>query len=151
MSADTPPTAAWNRLRDTVATVAAEHRTAGHTVVEAYADHGAVRESNDGPVMFVFTVSGDTAAVLREQTTASAICRTEVQYVDTGGYRLYLLEVHQSDDDAVALVAGGIRHRSLAAYADTSGAARTTVRSISDVVALELTHDDRTPFLAGLE
>lgn len=151
MSADTPPTAAWNRLRETVATVAADHRAAGRTVVEAYADHGTVRASDDGPLTFVFTVSGETATALSEQTTASAIRRTDVQYVDTGGYRLYLLEVHQPDDDVVTLVAGGIRQQSLEAYANTSGPARTRVRSISDVVALELAHDNRAPFLAGVE
>jgi hypothetical protein len=151
MSADTPHTAAWDRLRDTVATVAADYRAAGHTVVEAYADHGTIKAPNDGPVKFVFTVAGETVTTLTEQMTANTICRTEIQYVDTGGYRLYLLEVHQSDDSTIALVAGGIEKRLLVPYADTSGAAQTKVRSISNIVGLSLSHDDRTPFFEGLE
>lgn len=150
MSANTPPTAAWNRLRETVAAVAGDHRAAGRTVIEAYADHGTVRATDGGLVTFTFTVSNMTVTALREQTTASAIDRTEVRYVDTGGYRLYLLEIYQSDD-TVALIAGGIRQRSLTAYADTSGPARTRVRSIAEAVALELAHDERSPFLAGVE
>ena len=151
MSANTPPTAAWNRLRDTVATIAADYRAAGHTVIEAYADHGTLKAPDDGPLTFVFTVSGETATALSEQTSASAIRRTEVQYVDAGGYRLYLLAIHQPDDDAVALVTGGIQERSLAPHANTSGSARTRVRSITDSVALELAHDDRAPFFEGLK
>lgn len=153
MSANTPPTAAWNRLRDTVATIAADHRAAGHRVIEAYADHGTVKTRDDGALTFVFTVSGETATALSGQTStsASAIRRTEIQYVDTGGHRLYLLEIHQPDDNVVTLVAGGVRQRSLKMYVDTSGPARTKIRSISDAVALELAHDDRTPFLVGVE
>ncbi|MFC7187732.1 DUF7529 family protein [Halorubrum yunnanense] len=151
MSAETPLTAAWNRLRETVTSVAAEHRTDGRTVVEAYADHGAVRSATGEPLTFVFTVPGDATTALRRAVAPTEVRRTEVRYVDIDGYRLYVLEIHQADDSPVALVAGGIRQRSLREQADTAGRARTVVRSLDDTVALELRHDTRTPFLTELK
>lgn len=142
--------AAWDRLRETATNVAAEYRADGHTVVEAYADHGTVRSATGEPLTFVFTVPDDAVTGLQRTITTTQIHRTEIQYVDTDGYRLYVLDIHQSDDSAIALVAGGIQRKLLQEYADTTGQAQTVVRSLDNTIALKLQHDMRTPFLTGL-
>lgn len=151
MPTETPLTAAWNRIRETVTTAAAEYRADGHTVVETYADHGTVRSGADEELTFVFTVADDAATTLQRTLTATAIDRTEVRYVDVDGHRLYVLEIHQAEDAAIAFVAGGIRQQRLREHADTTGRARTVVRSLDDTVALELQHDTRAPFLTELQ
>lgn len=150
MSAETPLTAAWNRVRETVSDEAADRRADGRTVVEAYADHGAVRPADDGPLTIAFTVPADAATALRDAFATAAIDRTEVRYVDADGHRLYALEVVRADGSAVAYVAGGVSRRRLRDRADTTGPARTVVRTLDDAVAVEFRHDERTPFLAGL-
>lgn len=151
MPTETPLTLAWNRLRETVTTIATEYRTNGHSVVETYADHGTVKTATGEPLTFAFTVPGDAATTLRQAVTPTEVHQTEIQYVDIDGYRLYVLEIHQADDSAIALVAGGIRLQALREHADTAGQAETIVRSLDDTVALKLQHDTRTPFLTGLK
>jgi hypothetical protein len=150
MSPDRPLTAAWQQIRERVRTRAATYREAGETVVEVFADFGAVRQPSDRPMTLSFTVSDDTVAELREHSVDGSLLKTEVQYVDVEGTRLYVLEVDDESTDRRVLVAGGVDHQSLSNYTDTTGVARTVVRSATGTVGLELRHADREPFLEEL-
>jgi hypothetical protein len=97
-----------------------------------------------------FTVSDDTVAELREHSVDGSLLETEVQYVDVEGTRLYVLDVDDESADRRMLVAGGVDHQSLSNYIDTTGAARTVVRSATGTVGLDLHHADRSPFLSDL-
>lgn len=150
MPTETPLTAAWKQLRDETTTAAAEFRSAGHTVVEAYADHGTVRPRNEGVLSVVFTVPGDVATTLQDTLTPAAIDYTEIQYVDVAGHRLYLLEIHHENTPVIAFIAGGIRRETLEEYAGTTGQAETIIRTLDDTVAVTLRHETRAPFLTDL-
>ncbi|ERH09158.1 MAG: hypothetical protein J07HX64_00910 [halophilic archaeon J07HX64] len=131
-------------------TKAAAYREAGDTVVEVFADFGAVRQQSDQPMTLSFTAPDDTVDELRDHSVDGSPLETEVQYVDIEGTRLYVLEVNDKGADRRLLVAGGVDHQSLSNYTDTTGAARTVVRSATGTVGLDLHHADRSPFLADL-
>ena len=149
MSSD-PRTAAWQQVREHVKAKATAHRENGGTAVEVFADFGAVRQPPDRPVTLSFTAPDGTVADLRSRDVDGAFLETEVRYVDTDGTRLYALEIGDGETGLWLLVAGGIDHRSLSGYADTTGAARTVVRSATGAVGVELRHADRDPFFAEL-
>lgn len=151
MPTETPLTAAWTQLRDEITTATAEYRAAGRTVVEAYADHGTVRPESEEVLSVVFTVPGDVATTLRETLTPAAIDHTEIQYVDVGGHRLYLLKIHHENESPIAFVAGGIRRETLEEHAGTTGRAETIIRTLDETVAVKLRHETRTPFLTDLD
>jgi hypothetical protein len=151
MSSDRPRTAAWERVRERVRADAAAYREEGDTVIEVFADHGAVQQPPDHPVRFSFTVPGDTVSTLRQRVEDSSHLRTEVQYVDVDGTRLYVLDVHDDGTEQRILLAGGIGHRQLAQCPDADGPARTVVLSVTGTVALELHHGAAGPFLVDLE
>ena len=150
MSPDRPRTAVWQQIRERVQTRAAADRETGDTVVEVFADFGAVRQPPDRPMTLSFTVPDDTVAELRDHSVDGSSLETEIQYVDVESTRLYVLEISDESVDRRVLVAGGVGHQSLSNYTDTTGAARTVVRSATGTVGLELRHADREPFLDGL-
>ena len=140
----------WQQIRARVRTRAAAYRETGDTVVEVFADFGAVRQPSDQPMTLSFTVPGATVAELRDHSVEGSLLETEIQYVDIEGTRLYVLEISDESADRRLLVAGGVDHQSLSNYTDTTGAARTVVRSATGTVGLELRHADRGPFLDNL-
>jgi hypothetical protein len=149
MSPDNPVTTAWEQIRARVRTDAAAYRERGDSVCEVFADHGAVRQSDEGPVVLSFTVSGETATALEEHVNDRSVSRTEIRYADVDQVRFYVLDVH--DGTTRVLVAGGIRHQHLLEYLDASGPARTVLRSATGTTVLELHHGSVEPFLAELE
>lgn len=150
MTTETPLTAAWSRIREELTSTAEAHRENGISVVEAYADHGTVRTSTEGPITFVFTLPGETIERLRDRVTEDAVSETEVRYSDVDGQRLYLLSVRTTDGMRI-LVAGGVRHDRLTACADASGRARTRLRGVDGTAGLHVEHDDVAPFVRDLE
>ncbi|QAU13025.1 hypothetical protein EKH57_09995 [Halorubrum sp. BOL3-1] len=150
MTVESPLTTAWNRIREQLAAAAEAHRSDGTPVIEAVADHGTVHAPGDGPVEFVFTVPGDTVDALRRRVDGADISRTEIQYGDAVGHRLYLLTVHATDGPVV-LVAGGVGRDRLVDCADAAGRARTRLRGVDGRVGVRLEHDDIEPFVGGLE
>ena len=150
MSPDRPRTAVWQQIREQVRARAAAYREAGDAVVEVFADFGAVQQQSDRPMTLSFTVSDDTVAELREHSVDGSPLETEIEYVDIEGTRLYVLEITDGGEDQRLLVAGGVDHQSLSNYIDTTGAARTVVRSATGTVGLDLHHADRSPFLSDL-
>lgn len=150
MSDDTPLTKAWAKVRNVLASTAATYRDEGHTVVEAVADHGTVRDPADGPVALVFTVPNDAADELERAVDNGAAYRTSVRYVDVASIRLFVLEIHS--DGPLILLAGGIRHDRLAPHAgDPDIAASTIVRRVNGQEAARFTHDRLAPLVADLE
>lgn len=150
MTAETPLTTAWNRVREHVSQIADTHRSNGNTVIEVFADHGTVHTPTDGPVTFVFTLPGETIETLRQRGIEDAVSQTEIQYGDVDAHRLYLLTV-ETTAEVTVIIAGGIRHDRLTACADAAGRARTRLRGIDDTVGLQLEHDDVAPFVCDLE
>jgi ribosomal protein S28E/S33 len=151
MPSENPITTAWEQIRDRVRTDAAAYRERGDSVCEVFADHGAVRQSDEGPVRFSFTISGETATALEDHIGDRSVSRTQVQYADVDQVRFYVLDVHDRARAVRILVAGGVRHQSLLEYTDASGPARTVLRSVTGTTVLELEHESVEPFLAELE
>ncbi len=150
MSADHPLAEAWTRVRNVVATTAAASRDEGREVVEVVADHATAR-LDDGVVTFSFTVPGDVATELAAAVAEDATYRTEVQYVDVDGTRLFVLDVRAADAPVV-LLAGGIGHDRLQPHADEPDtAARTVVRRVDGSEAARFEHERVAPFLAELD
>ena len=148
--ADTTLATAWERIRDRVSTMATTYREDGETVLEVFADYSAVKQRSDQPVTFSFTVPDDTVDELVQQVEDGVLLETDVQYVDVNRTRLYVLEVYDEAADLRIFVAGGIDHQSLTELTNMDGPARTTVRSATGTVALELRHSDIAPFLVEL-
>jgi len=149
MSGDHPLAAAWTRVRNVVGSTAATYREEGRTVVEAVADHATARQADDA-VTLSFTVPGDVADDLAAAVDDDADYRTEVQYVDVGGTRLFVLDV-QSPDAPVVLLAGGVAHDSLRPHAsDPEADARTLVRRVDGREAARFGHERVAPFVAEL-
>jgi hypothetical protein len=151
MTANTTLTTAWQRIRERVTTRAATYRNDGDTVLELFADHGAVRQSPDQPVTFSFTIPDDDVAELRDRVGDSSSLWTNIEYVDVTRTRLYVLVVHAETAELRILVAGGIRHQALGKCPETDRSARTVLRSATGTVGLELHHSDCSPFLADLD
>lgn len=150
MSGDHPLSTAWKRVRAEATELAAERRAAGAETVEAAADHGAARVA-DGHLSLVFTVPDDDAAELARFGTAHATTDTRVHYVDTDGYRCYVLEVDADEGAAVAVLVGAVAHDRLAAAVDADPQdATTTVRRVDDTRVLRLHHESAAPFLTDL-
>jgi hypothetical protein len=143
-------TTAWQRIRERVTTRAATYRNDGDTVLEVFADHGAVRQPPDQRVTFSFTIPDDDVAKLREHVGDSSSMWTDVEYLDVVQTRLYVLAVRDEAAELRIFVAGGIRHRALQECPQTDGPAQTILRSATGTVALELHHSDRSPFLENL-
>ena len=149
MADETPLTKAWAKIRNTVASTAATYRDEGHTVVEAVADHGTVRDAGEDPVALVLTVPDDIADELEAAVDDGGTYRTSVQYVDVASIRLFVLEVR--GDGPVILLAGGIRHDQLTPHAgDPDAAARTVIRRVNGHEAAQFTHERLAPFVADL-
>ena len=151
MPSENPTTTAWEQIRERVRTAAAAYREQGDSVCAVFADHGAVRPSDEGPVTFSFTISGETATALEDHVADRSISQTEIQYADVDRVRFYVLDVHDRTEPIRILVAGGIRHQRLLACVDTNGPARTVLRSATGTTVLELHHESVEPFLAALE
>jgi len=150
MSGDHPLSTTWKRVRAEATELAAERRAAGAETVEAAADHGAARVA-DGRLSLLFTVPDDDAADLARFGADRATTDTRVHYVDTDGYRCYVLEVDADGGDAVAVIVGAVAHDRLAAAADADpDGATTVVRRVDDSRVLRLHHESEAPFLAAL-
>ncbi|WP_435114905.1 DUF7529 family protein [Halolamina sp. C58] len=149
MSGDHPLAAAWTRVRNVVSSTAATYREDGHEVVEVVADHATVRQTDDA-VTLSFTAPGDLADELAAAVDDDAAYRTEVQYVDVDGTRLFVLDV-QAPDAPVVLLAGGVGHDSLRPHAsEPDAAARTLVRRVDGREAARFDHERVAPFVDGL-
>ncbi|GAB7012432.1 DUF7529 family protein [Halolamina salina] len=149
MSGDHPLAAAWTRVRNVVGSTAATYREEGREVVEVVADHATVRGSDD-PVTLSFTVPGDAADELAAAVDDDATYRTEVQYVDVDGTRLFVLEV-RAPEAPVVLLAGGVGHDSLRPHAsDPDAPARTLVRRVDGGEAAQFGHERVAPFVDKL-
>ncbi len=150
MTSDTSLTDAWQRVRATVSERASHRRDAGHTALEMYADHGAVIGDDDQPVTFSFTVPDSAATELDGQIPAQASYRTQIDYADVAGNRLYILESRDGDNGITVFVAGGISHQSLSDAVGASEQAQTILRTADGSTALKLRHAQLAPFLVGL-
>jgi len=149
MPGDHPLAAAWTRVRNVVRSTAATYREDGHQVVEAVADHATARETDDA-VTLSFTVPGDVADELAAAVDDDATYRTEVQYVDVDGTRLFVLDV-QAPDAPIVLLAGGVDHDSLRPHAaDPDAPARTIVRRVDGREAARFGHERAAPFVDEL-
>jgi hypothetical protein len=151
MSPENPITTAWEQIRERVRADAAAYRERGDSVCEVFADHGAVRQSAEGPVTFSFTIPGDTATELEKQVGDRSVSQTQIQYTDVDNVRFYVLAVQDRTGATRVLVAGGIRHQQLLECTDANGSARTVLRSATGATVLELQHESVGPFLAELE
>lgn len=149
MTAESPLTAAWNRIREQLTATADTLRENETAVVEAVADHGTIYSVTDDAVELVFTVPGETVDTLRDRVDGSSVSETEVQYTDTAGHRLYLLIVHTNSGPGV-LIAGGVGHDRLRDHTDTTGSLRTRLRGVDDRTGLQLEHDELDPFVEDI-
>ncbi len=154
MTEETVLTTAWRQIREQIRTDAAEYRAAGDTVIEAFADHSAVRRASEETIRFSFTIPNNTVTEIQQHAQPQSLSHTEIRYTDVDRTRFYVLHVHDEPPTVRVLIAGAVDHRSLTDSVDsltgTQRSARTVLRSATGTVVLNLRHASLDPFLAEL-
>lgn len=154
MTEETALTAAWRQIREQIRTDASEYRAAGDTVIEAFADHSAVRRASEQTIRFSFTIPDNTVTEVQQHAQHESLSHTKIQYTDVDRTRFYVLHVHDKPPTVRVLIAGAVDHQSLMESVDsltgTQGSARTVLRSATGTIVLNLRHASLGPFLAEL-